>query len=230
MRAISGIQAGPAALPARGHANTNVNRAGKPPLAPTNLKAAATQNGVLLQFTKVAEAADYLVFRKSPGESNWNFVAATKTPRFSHELDVSGKLFFYAVRARGTNGVESELSKPVGFSLATDKSLFKTRSAHALLPTGALNGSYAGSFYGANGKQTNFTLEIRAAGYGSEILLGHSGKAFKTAIAGITEPQRILTSGFEIIAAKGNYHRLFISCRQKSACGQPFRDTAIRVR
>ncbi|AFM13061.1 C1 family peptidase [Turneriella parva] len=230
VRAISGIQAGPAALPARGHANTNVNRTGKPPLAPANLKATATKTGVLLQFAKVADAADYLVFRKAPGESNWNFIAATKTPRFSHELDVSGKLFFYAVRARGTNGVESELSKPIGFSLATDKSLFKTRSAHALLPTGALNGSYAGNFYGANGKQVDFTLEIRAAGVGSEILFMHSGRTFKTQVAGITEPHRILASGFEIAAAKGNFNRLFISCRQKPACGQPFRDTATRVR
>jgi hypothetical protein len=29
------------------------------------------------------------------------------------------------------------------------------------LKTGALNGTYAGSFFGANGKQTDFTVEIR---------------------------------------------------------------------
>jgi len=230
VRAISGIQTGPAALPARGHANINVNRAGKPPLAPANLTATASRTGVTLQFNRVADAADYLVFRKAPGENSWNFIAATKSLRFSHELDVSGKLFLFAVRARGKNGVESELSRPVGYSLATDKSLFKTRSAHTQLKTGALNGTYAGSFFGAKGKQTDFTVEIREIAAGSEIIFSHSGRNFKTAIPGITEANRILSSGFEISTANGNLNRLFISCRQKAACGQAFRDTAVRIR
>ena len=229
VRAIIGIQAGPAALPARGHVNANVNRAGAPPLPPASVMAKNSSTGVVLNYSRVAGAADYLVFRKTPGETNWNFIAANKSLRFSEDIDTSGKLFFYAVKARGTNGVESEFSKSVGFSLATDRSLFKNRSALPLLKSGALGGNFAGSFYGKNGKQIDFQLAIQDTANGSEILLSHSGKKYKTVVGGLTEPHRILTTGVEISVAGGNYNQLFISCRQKSACGEAFRDTANRV-
>ncbi len=229
VRAIIGIQVGPAALPARGHANANVNRAGAPPLPPTKLTAKNVPSGVLLEYARVPGAADYLIFRKTPGEASWNFVTAKKSLRFTEELQTSGKLYFYSVKARGTNGVESEFSKPVGFSLTTDRSLFKNRSAQPLLRTGALSGNFAGTFYGKNAKQIEFQLSIEDTVQGTEIILSHSGRTYRTATPGLTEPHRILTSGLEISVAGGNYNLLFIACRQKSSCGEAFRDTATRL-
>lgn len=229
VRAISGIQAGPAAFPVRGYINKNVTRAGKPPLPPIKLTAQAKDKRVILKFAKTSDAKEYYIFRKYFKEKEYTFLTSVKKEIYSEPIPSEGKLIFYAVKSMGKNGVESTFSEPIGFSVPASYVIKKKRDLAPPVNPAKFSGRYSGAFYSEKGVPVDFTLEIQTTESTASIEIAHSQKKYRTEIDRPVSEQFLRNAQLEISITENNYNLLFISCISKSVCGQPFQDVAHRL-
>ncbi len=75
--------------------------------APVLYSVSNSASGVQISFSSVKNVFKYNVYRKSPGDKDWSYIASTKSNEFTDTTGKNGVTYLYTVRSVGYDGSPS---------------------------------------------------------------------------------------------------------------------------
>ena len=229
VRAVNSKDEGPEAKPAWGAVNPNLNRAEAIPDVPQNVTADIKGDRVTLSWKAVPQASEYYIFRRQMNAAQWDFVSGVKQPRFSEKYPgAPGELWYYTVRAKLESGGESADSAIAAVSLAAERPVIRQRyTSDAELATFA--GNWGGEVAAGGDQLQVVSLSVTPAGENFTVEIEINGR--KKTLKGkyIARSSELNAKGLSVKAVPANPGLVSVTCRDRSFCGVPFRDTLYRT-
>lgn len=229
VRAVNAKDEGPEAKPAWGAVNPNLDRAGQVPDVPQDVKADLRGASVVVSWKAVPRASEYYVFRRQYNSAQWDFVSGAKQTRFSENFPgAPGELWYYTVRAKFEAGGESADSAIAAVASAAERPVIRQRySTDSELA--AFAGNWGGEVASGEKKMQVVSLTVSPAGetYSLEIAVNGRKKTLKGRY--IARSGELTPPGLSIKAVPANPGLISVTCRDRSFCGVPFRDTLYKT-
>lgn len=229
VRAVNAKDEGLEAKPAWGAVNPNLDRAGQVPDVPQDVSADLRGGKVTLSWKSVPKAAEYYVFRRQMSAAQWDFVSSAKQPRFSENFPgAPGELWYYIVRAKLDSGGESADSAFAAVALPAERPVIRQRfTSDAELA--AFAGNWGGEVTAGEKKMQVVSLSVNPSGENYSIEISVNGR--KKTLKGkyIARSAELSPPGLVIRPVPANPELISVTCRDRSFCGVPFRDTLYRT-
>ncbi len=229
VRAVNAKDEGPEAKPAWGTVNPNLDRAGQVPDVPQNIAADLKGTSVTVSWKAVPRAGEYYVFRRQMSAAQWDFVKGVKHTRFSENFPgAPGELWYYTVRAKLDSGGESADSAFAAVSLPAERPVIRQRyTSDAELA--AFAGNWGGEVASGGSQLQVVSLSVTPAGENFTVEIAVNGR--KRALKGkyIARSSELNSKGLNIKAVPANPGLISVTCRDRTFCGAPFRDTLYRT-
>lgn len=130
--------------PAAGKVQGNSNAVTVAVLAKAGVSAKNTAKGVTLSWNKIANAENYVVFRKASGTSVWKKLAATKNLRYEDRTVKNGNKYCYIIKPMARNSEAGYNVKTWYFMSKMKKCSVKSTSRASLNVTYTRNTSATG--------------------------------------------------------------------------------------
>ncbi|MFZ5629502.1 MAG: C1 family peptidase [Spirochaetota bacterium] len=228
VRAANATEVGDAAAPVWGAANPNASRATAIPDTPKDVRAGLKGNKVSLEWKAVEKADEYYVFRRRFDTPAWVHAATVKQARFSENFPGSaGELWYYIVRAKSSSGGESAESALAAVTMNAQRPVIRARYTTEN-ELAAFTGKWTAEIAAA-GKMESIALDITSSGDNFSVTLTAGPRSKKLSGKYVARSHELGFGGLSIKRVAGNAKLLSVTCRDRSLCGTPFRDTLQRV-
>jgi len=189
--------------PGIGFTNPNVQRAGQVLNPPANLTAQIDEERktITLSWTAVDKAAEYYVFRKKDGESDYRFVKNVPGKQTNYVEQIPGnpgELYMYTVRSKSELGGESANSNAVAGFINAQREVVR----HRLPGDDGLDrfqGSWKAVYWDGESGPQDYILSVSAQGssFNAQIKIGNTPPRAVTG-SYVARSDYLETSGFRM--------------------------------